>query len=94
MLDLLFTTLLINSTVEPLMIEFQCASFESFDRTLKEKYHEEPVILARQKGSRGTFMIYSNQNKTSFTLLIAYPDKTCLVGTGNQLIIRDINNNY
>ena len=94
MIDLVFATLMIQSEIQPLKAEFYCTSFSILDRTLRKEYQEEPVVLGRSDKDKATLAIYSDPNNESFTVLVVYSDRACVLGAGDQLIIRDHSRKY
>lgn len=94
MLELLFVTLMAQDKPDTLRAEFFCTKFEILDTTLREKYQEEPVVLGRSQSDKATMVVYSNPDRTSFTVVVVFPNRACVIGTGEQLIVRDNQNKY
>lgn len=89
MIDLIFATLMIQSEIQPLKAEFYCSTFSILDRTLRKEYDEEPVVLGRSAKDKATLAIYSDPDNESFTVIVVYSDRACVLGAGDHLWIQD-----
>ena len=94
MIDLLFVTLMAQAEIKPLKAEFYCSTFETLNRTLRKEYEEEPVVLGRSVQDKATLAIYSNPTNESFTVVVVYTDRACVLGAGNHLIFRNHGKKY
>jgi hypothetical protein len=94
MIDILFATLMAQAEIKPLKAEFYCNTFEFLDRTLRKDYEEEPVVLGRSVQDKATLAIYSNPTNESFTVIVVYSDRACVLGAGNHLIFRSHGKKY
>jgi hypothetical protein len=94
MIEILFATLMAQAEIKPLKAEFYCNTFEFLDRTLRKDYEEEPVVLGRSVQDKATLAIYSNPTNESFTVIVVYSDRACVLGAGNHLIFRSHGKKY
>jgi len=83
-----------QAEIKPLKAEFYCNTFEFLDRTLRKDYEEEPVVLGRSVQDKATLAIYSNPTNESFTVIVVYSDRACVLGAGNHLIFRSHGKKY
>jgi hypothetical protein len=88
MIEILFATLMAQAEIKPLQAEFYCTTFEILDRTLRKEYKEEPMVLGRSVQDKVTMAIYSNASNESFTVIVVYSDRACVLGAGDHLMIR------
>lgn len=90
MLDHLFVALMAQATPAPLQGEFYCNSFQVLDRVLRKDFGEEPRIIGRGNKNDSTMALYINVKTGSYTMVIVFPDRACILDVGKELTV--INN--
>lgn len=89
MLEHLFVALMATSDPKPLQGEFYCNTFQVLDKILRKDYKEEPRVIGRGNKNTSTMALYINTETGSYTLVVVFPDKACVLDVGNQLTIID-----
>lgn len=89
MLDYLFVALMAQANPAPLQGEFYCNTFQVIDKTLRKDFGEEPKIIGRGNKNTSTMALYINVKTGSYTLVVIFPDKACVLDVGVQLTVID-----
>lgn len=89
MLDHIFVALMAVADPAPLQGQFYCNTFQVLDKILRQEYKEEPRILGRGNKNTSTMALYINTETGSYTMVIVFPDKACVIDVGSQLTIID-----
>lgn len=68
-----------------------CDKTEKIFNELRTNYGEQPLLGGRgPEGSTGVMTLWINASTNNWTILVTYPEKTCVVGGGINLTLRPL----
>jgi hypothetical protein len=70
-----------------------CDKTEKIFNELRTSMGEQPLLGGRgPEGSTGIMTLWVNPSTRSWTILVTYPEKTCVIGGGSNITLRKFDN--
>lgn len=88
---MLLTLCLTANAQEEQVFKSYCDNTDKIFNDLRTSYGEQPLLGGKgPSDSTGVMTLWVNPSTKSWTILVTYPEKTCVIGGGTNFTLRQV----